>query len=41
MHEGIAPLAELYPNCFCQPRQPLKIGIREDISPGTRRSDLA
>jgi sRNA-binding protein len=28
MHEGIAPLAEIYPRCFCQP---LKIGIREDI----------
>jgi sRNA-binding protein len=26
MHEGIARLAELYPNCFRQPRQPLKIG---------------
>jgi ProP effector len=24
-------LAELYPNCFHQPRQPLKIGIHNDI----------
>ena len=31
MHEGIARLAELYPNCFRQPRQPLKIGIRKDV----------
>jgi ProP effector len=31
MHEGISQLAKLYPNCFCHPRQPLKIGIREDI----------
>jgi ProP effector len=31
MHEGIAQLAELYPNCFRQPRQPLKIGIHNDI----------
>ena len=31
MHEGISQLAKLYPNCFCEPRQPLKIGIREDI----------
>ena len=28
MHEGIA---ELYPNCFRQPGQPLKIGIHNDI----------
>ena len=28
MHEGVAHLAEIYPRCFCQPRQPLKIGIR-------------
>jgi sRNA-binding protein len=32
MHEGIARLAELYPNCFRQPRQPLKIGIHNDIT---------
>jgi ProP effector len=31
MHEGIAQLAELYPNCFRQPRQPLKIGIHDDV----------
>jgi ProP effector len=31
MHEGIAPLAELFPNCFRQPCQPLKIGIHNDI----------
>jgi sRNA-binding protein len=31
MHEGIAQLAELYPYCFRQPRQPLKIGIHNDI----------
>ena len=31
MHEGIAQLTELYPNCFRQPRQPLKIGIHDDI----------
>ena len=31
MHEGIAQLAKLYPNCFRQPRQPLKIGIHSDI----------
>jgi sRNA-binding protein len=31
MHEGIARLAELYPNCFRQPRQPLKIGIHNDV----------
>jgi ProP effector len=31
MQEGIAQLAELYPNCFRQPRQPLKIGIHNDI----------
>jgi hypothetical protein len=31
MHEGIAHLAELYPNCFRQPRQPLKIGIHNDV----------
>jgi sRNA-binding protein len=31
MHEGIAQLAELYPNCFRQPGQPLKIGIRNDV----------
>ena len=28
MHEGIA---EIYPNCFRQPGQPLKIGIHNDI----------
>jgi ProQ/FINO family len=31
MHEGIAQLAELDPNCFRQPNQPLKIGIHNDI----------
>ena len=31
MHEGLAQLAELYPNCFRQPCQPLKIGIHNDI----------
>jgi|SRR5215467_8912583 len=31
MCEGIAQLAELYPNCFRQPRQPLKIGIHNDV----------
>ena len=31
MHEGIPQLAELYPSCFRQPRQPLKIGIHNDI----------
>ena len=31
MHEGIAQLAELYPNCFRQPGQPLKIGIHNDV----------
>jgi ProP effector len=31
MHEGIAQLADLYPNCFRQPGQPLKIGIHNDI----------
>ena len=31
MHEGIPRLAELYPSCFRQPRQPLKIGIHNDI----------
>jgi sRNA-binding protein len=31
MHEGIAQLAELYPDCFRRPRQPLKIGIHNDI----------
>ena len=31
MHKGIAQLAELHPNCFRQPRQPLKIGIHNDI----------
>jgi sRNA-binding protein len=31
MHEDIARLAELFPNCFRQPRQPLKIGIHNDI----------
>ena len=31
MHEGIAQLAEFYPNCFRQPCQPLKIGIHNDI----------
>jgi ProP effector len=44
MHEGIAQLAELFPNCFRQPRQPLKIGIHNDISarhPELRPSLLA
>src|SRR5215472_7546980 len=31
MHEGIPQFAELYPSCFRQPRQPLKIGIHNDI----------
>jgi sRNA-binding protein len=31
MHEGITQLAELYPNCFRQPCQPLKIGIHNDV----------
>jgi sRNA-binding protein len=31
MREGIDQLAEFYPNCFGQPRQPLKIGIHDDI----------
>ena len=31
MHEAITQLAELYPNCFRQPGQPLKIGIRNDV----------
>jgi sRNA-binding protein len=31
MHEGLAQLAALYPNCFRQPRQPLKIGIHNDV----------
>jgi ProP effector len=31
MHEGIVRLAELYPNCFRQPHQPLKIGIHNDV----------
>jgi ProP effector len=31
MHVGMGQLAELYPNCFRQPRQPLKIGIHNDI----------
>jgi ProP effector len=31
MHEGIAQLAELYPSCFRQPHQPLKIGVHNDI----------
>src|SRR6516162_1941154 len=31
MQEGIAQLAEVYPNCFRQPGQPLKIGIHNDI----------
>jgi ProP effector len=31
MHVGIGQLAQLYPNCFRQPRQPLKIGIHNDI----------
>jgi sRNA-binding protein len=31
MHEGIAQLVELYPNCFRQLRRPLKIGIHNDV----------
>ena len=34
MHEGVDQLATLYPLCFFREhelRQPLKIGIREDI----------
>ena len=34
MHEGVNQLATLYPLCFFREhelRQPLKIGIREDI----------
>ena len=31
MCEGIGQLAELYPNCFRRPRQPLKIGIHNDV----------
>ena len=31
MQESIALLAELYPNCFRQPRQPLNIGIHNDV----------
>jgi ProP effector len=31
MREGIAQLAELYPNCFHRPFQPLKVGIHNDI----------
>jgi ProP effector len=31
MHEGIVRLAKLYPNCFRQPHQPLKIGIHNDV----------
>ena len=38
MHEGIAQLAGLYPSCFRQPRQPLKIGIHNDII--TRHPEL-
>src|ERR1700751_4275402 len=44
MHQGIAQLAELYPNCFRQPRQSLKIGIHNDIiarHPELRRSPIA
>jgi sRNA-binding protein len=44
MREGIARLAELYPNCFRQPRQSLKIGIHNDIiarHPELRRSLIA
>src|SRR6516164_5164412 len=31
MHEGIARLAELHPNCLRQLGRPLKIGIHNDI----------
>src|ERR1700757_1875355 len=44
MHEGITQLAELYPNCFRQPCQPLKIGIHNDViarHPEVRRSLIA
>jgi sRNA-binding protein len=41
MHEGIAQLAELYPDCFRQPRQPLKIGIHNDIMLSTQNFALA
>jgi ProP effector len=44
MHEGIAQLAALFPNCFHQPCEPLKIGIHNDIiarQPELRPSLLA
>jgi ProP effector len=44
MHEGIAQLAALFPNCFRQPCEPLKIGIHNDIiarQPELRPSLLA
>jgi ProP effector len=28
---GLGRFAELYPKCFCQPRQSLKIGIHNDV----------
>ena len=31
MHEAIAQLAALFPNCFRQPCEPLKVGIHNDI----------
>ena len=44
MHEAIAQLAALFPNCFRQPWEPLKIGIHNDIiarHPELRPSVLA
>jgi ProP effector len=44
MHEAIAQLAALFPNCFRQPCEPLKIGIHNDIiarHPELRPSVLA
>ena len=44
MHEAIAQLAALFPSCFRQPCEPLKIGIHNDIiarHPELRPSVLA
>ena len=44
MHEAIAQLAALFPNCFRQPWEPLKIGIHNDViawHPELRPSVLA
>jgi len=44
MHEAIAHLAALFPSCFRQPCEPLKIGIHNDIiarHPELRPSVLA